>query len=187
MCRKPCTQVTDRIEKKLEDLPELDFTRSVTRPGEAIVYLELLPSTKASELPRIWQTVRNMMGDIRGDFPEEFAGFQFNDNFGDVFGNIYAFTSDGFSPREVRDYVEGVRRSVQALPDAGKVEIFGTREEVIFLEFSTERLAARGSEPTGSATDAGGPERHSALGRDRCRARTGSGAGDGAVLRHRQP
>nr|WP_284154971.1 efflux RND transporter permease subunit [Algicella marina] len=138
------TQVTDRIEKKLEDLPELDFTRSITIPGQTIVYVELLPTTDASELPRIWQTVRNMIGDIRGDFPAEFAGFQFNDTFGDVFGNIFAFTSDGFSHREVRDYVEDVRRTVQALDDAGKVEIFGTRDEVIYLEFSTERLAALG-------------------------------------------
>ncbi|SMX44888.1 efflux RND transporter permease subunit [Actibacterium lipolyticum] len=138
------TQVTDRIEKKLEDLDELDFTRSVTRPGEAIVYVELLATTDAAQLKTIWQTVRNMMNDIKGDFPEEFAGFQFNDNFGDVFGNLYAFTSDGFSPRELRDYVEDVRRSVQALEDSGKVEIYGTRDEVIYLEFSTERLAAMG-------------------------------------------
>ena len=137
-------QVTDRIEKKLEDLESLDFTRSVTGPGLAIVYVELLPTTKADQLPRIWQTVRNYMGDIRGEFPQEFAGFQFNDNFGDVFGNIYAFTSDGYSPREMRDYVERVRRAVQALGDAGKVEIFGVREETIYLEFSTERLAALG-------------------------------------------
>jgi multidrug efflux pump subunit AcrB len=142
--RETLTQVTDRIEKKLEDLDELDFTRSVTRPGESIVYVELLPTTKPAELPRIWQRVRNMMNDIRPDFPAEFAGFQFNDSFGDVFGNLYAFTSDGFSPREVRDYAERVRRSVQALPDSGKVELFGTRDETIYLEFSTERLAALG-------------------------------------------
>ncbi|MDI3338574.1 efflux RND transporter permease subunit [Defluviimonas aestuarii] len=138
------TQVTDRIEKKLEDLDELDYTRSVTLPGQSIVYLELLPTTKARELPRIWQEVRNMMADIRPDFPAEFAGMQFNDSFGDVFGNVYAFTSDGFTPREVRDYVERVRRAVQALPDAGKVELFGTQDETIYLEFSTERLAALG-------------------------------------------
>ncbi|MCB2115444.1 MAG: efflux RND transporter permease subunit [Rhodobacteraceae bacterium] len=137
-------QVTDRIEKKLEDLTELDFTRSVTAPGQAVVYVELLPTTKPGQLPLIWQRVRNMMADIRPEFPSEFAGFQFNDNFGDVFGNIYAFTSDGFSPRELRDHVEDVRRAVQALPDAGKVEIFGTRDEVIYLEFSTEKLAALG-------------------------------------------
>ncbi|MFC2969878.1 efflux RND transporter permease subunit [Acidimangrovimonas pyrenivorans] len=138
------SQVTDRIEKKLEDLDSLDFTRSVTRPGQSIVYVNLLPTTKARDLPRIWQRVRNMMADIRPDFPSEFAGFQFNDNFGDVFGNIYAFTSDGFTPRELRDHVEEVRREVQALPDAGKVEIFGTRDERVYLEFSTRKLAALG-------------------------------------------
>lgn len=142
--RETLTQVTDRIEKKLEDLSELDFTRSVTRPGESIVFLELLPTTPAKDLPEIWQRVRNMMSDIRGEFPAEFAGFRFNDSFGDVYGNLYAFTSDGFSPREVRDYAELVRREVQGLADAGKVELFGTRDEVIYLEFSTERLAALG-------------------------------------------
>ena len=103
-------QVTDRIEKKLEDLDQLDRTRSITRPGSAVVYVDLLDTTRARELPEIWQRVRNMMNDIRGDFPSEFKGFQFNDNFGDVFGNIFAFTSDGFSPREVRDYAEAARR-----------------------------------------------------------------------------
>jgi len=141
------TQVTERIEKKLADLPELDFTRSITRPGQSIVYVELRDNTDGSELPRIWQSVRNMMSDIRGDFPQEFAGFQFNDDFGDVFGNIYAFTSDGFTPREVRDYAEDVRREVQRLDDAGKVELFGTRDEVIYLDFDTDRLAALGLNP----------------------------------------
>jgi len=137
-------QVTDRIEKKLEELDSLDFTRSVTRPGQAIVYVDLLPTTRARKVPGIWQHVCNMMNDIRGDFPKEFAGFHFNDSFGDVFGNIYAFTSDGFSPREMRDRIEGLRRDVQQLDDAGKVEIFGTRDEVVYLEFSPARLAALG-------------------------------------------
>ena len=138
------TQVTDRIEAKLKDLEQYDLTRSVTRPGLAIVYLELKPTTRAAELPMIWQKVRNMMTDIRADFPQEFAGFQFNDGFGDVFGNLYAFTADGFTPAETRAYAEAVQRRVQALPDAGKVELFGLREEAIYLEFSTPRLAALG-------------------------------------------
>jgi multidrug efflux pump subunit AcrB len=137
-------QITDRIEKKLEDLDTLDYTHSVTRPGETIVYVELLPTTRAADLPGTWQKVRNMMADIQPEFPQEFRGFQFNDSFGDVFGNMYAFTSDGFSPREVKDYVENVRRDIQALDNAGKVELFGTRNEVIHIEFSTERLAALG-------------------------------------------
>ncbi|MBK5933050.1 multidrug efflux pump subunit AcrB [Rhodovulum imhoffii] len=138
------TQVTDRIEKKLSDLPELDYTESITRPGESIVYIELRPDTHAGELPRIWQQVRNMMADIRDEFPAEFAGFRFNDDFGDVFGNLYAFTSDGFTRREIRDYAEDVRRIVQQIEDAGKVELFGTREEVIYLEFDIDKLAALG-------------------------------------------
>lgn len=137
-------QVTDRIEKKLQDLPELDFTRSITRPGQSIVYVNLLPTTKPGQLPRIWQKVRNMMADIRPDFPQEFKGFQFNNDFGDVFGNIYAFTADGFTPRALRDHVRDVQRAVQALPDAGKVKLFGTQDEVIYLEFSTRKLAALG-------------------------------------------
>lgn len=137
-------QVTDRIEKKLLEVDELDFTKSVTWPGQTIVYVNLLPTTRGGDIDRIWQQVRNMMGDIRSEFPPEFAGFQFNDNFGEVFGNIYAFTSDGFSPREVRDLAEGIRRDVQQLDDAGNVTIFGDRKEVIYLDFSPEKMAAIG-------------------------------------------
>ena len=137
-------QVTDRIETKLEELDELDFTRSVTMPGQAIVYVELLPTVRGDDVARTWQRVRNMMGDLRPEFPAEFAGFQFNDNFGDVFGNIYAFTSDGFTRREMRDRVEEIRKQVQGLPAAGKTSLLGVREEQIFLEFSNSRLAALG-------------------------------------------
>lgn len=137
-------QVTDRIEEKLEDLDTLDYTRSITRPGFSIVYVNLQPSVQGDEVARTWLRVRNMINDIAGDMPNEFAGFGFNDNFGDVYGNIYAFTADGFTPRELRDRVELIKREVQSLNDAGKVEIYGTREEVVYLEFSTERIAALG-------------------------------------------
>lgn len=90
-------QVTTRIETKLEELDELKFTRSVTSPGQAVVYVELDPTIRSPAVPEVWKRVRQMMSDIRADFPQEFQGFQFNDDFGDVFGNIYAFTSDGFT------------------------------------------------------------------------------------------
>lgn len=86
------TQVTERIEKKLQELENLKFTRSETRPGRATVYVELTADTKAPAVAATWQRMRNMMNDIKGDFPKEFAGFGFNDSFGDVYGNIYAFT-----------------------------------------------------------------------------------------------
>ncbi|MDB6182690.1 efflux RND transporter permease subunit [Paracoccus fistulariae] len=137
-------QVTTRIETKLEELDELDFTRSVTTPGQSIVYIELLPTTPASEVRGIWRHVREMMSDIRADFPAEFQGFAFNDNFGDVYGNIYAFTADGFTPRELRDRVEDIRKQVTALNAAGKTSLLGEQDEQIFLEFSAARLAALG-------------------------------------------
>jgi multidrug efflux pump len=137
-------QVTDRIEEKLEELGSLDYTKSITRPGYSIVYVNLKPQVQGEAVARTWLTVRNMINDIRPDMPQEFAGFSFNDSFGDVFGNIYAFTADGFTPRELRDRVELVKREVQALDDVGKVEIYGTREEVVYLEFSTERMSALG-------------------------------------------
>jgi multidrug efflux pump subunit AcrB len=137
-------QVTTRIETKLEELDELDFTRSVTMPGQAVVYVELDPTIRGPAVPEVWKRVRQMMSDIRSDFPEEFSGFQFNDNFGDVFGNIYAFTADGFTPRELRDRVENIRKQVATLDAAGKTELLGEQDEQVFIEFSSARLAALG-------------------------------------------
>jgi multidrug efflux pump len=137
-------QVTTRIETKLEELDELYFTRSVTMPGQAVVYVELLPTTRGPQVPEIWKRVRQMMSDIRPEFPQEFGGFQFNDDFGDVFGNIYAFTADGYSPRELRDRVERIRKQVAALDAAGRTELLGEQSEQIYLEFSAARLAALG-------------------------------------------
>ncbi|WP_411957615.1 efflux RND transporter permease subunit [Paracoccus homiensis] len=137
-------QVTARIEKKLGELDELDYTESVTTPGQSVVYVELLPTTRGPQVPMIWNRVRQMMSDIRPEFPQEFQGFQFNDDFGDVFGNIYAFTADGYTQRELRDRVEAIRKQVAALPAAGKTELLGEQDERIYLEFSTARLAALG-------------------------------------------
>lgn len=137
-------QVTDRIEKKLQELPNLKFTRSETFPGRAVVYLELTPQTRGQAVTQTWLKVRNMMADIRPEFPAEFAGFYFNDSFGDVFGSIYAFTADGFSPQEVKDRVEKVRSAVLTLKAAGKVELIGTQAPVVHVEFSARKLAALG-------------------------------------------
>ncbi len=137
-------QVTDRIEKKLEELDKLDFTRSVTTAGRTIVFVNLKDNTKARDVVPTWLQVRNMIEDIKPQFPQGVLGPFYNDRFGDVFGNIYAFTSDGLSPRQLRDYVENVRAEVLTVPNAGKVELIGARDEVIYLEFSTRQIAALG-------------------------------------------
>ena len=137
-------QVTKRIETKLEQLEGLDFTRSVTMPGTSIVYIQLKSTVRGDAVPDSWTRVRHMMSDISSEFPQEFQGFQFNDDFGDVFGNIYAFSTDGFSKRELHDRVEDIRKRVQALPDTGRTELLGTQDENIYLEFSSTRLASLG-------------------------------------------
>ncbi|WP_027535259.1 efflux RND transporter permease subunit [Bradyrhizobium sp. WSM3983] len=137
-------QVTDRIEKKLEELESLDYTKSVTVAGQTTVYVYLRDSTKAADVKPTWIRVRNMIADIKGDFPQGVLGPVFNDRFGDVFGNIYAFTSDGLSQRQLRDEVEDIRARVLTVPGAGKVDILGAQDEVIYLEFSTRKIAALG-------------------------------------------
>ena len=91
------SQVTDRIEKKLEELDSLDYVKSYTRPGESTVMVFLRDTTKADEIDGIWYQVRKKIDDIRGEFPQGLQGPSFNDEFGDVFGSIYAFTGDGLS------------------------------------------------------------------------------------------
>ncbi|MEK1933572.1 MAG: efflux RND transporter permease subunit, partial [Pararhizobium sp.] len=137
-------QVTERIERKLEELESLDYTRSITTPGQTLVFVNLKPTTKARDVASIWVTIRNMIGDIRGQFPSDVVGPSFNDRFGDVFGNIYAFTADGLTQRQLRDYVEDARRQILTVPNIGKVDIIGAQDEVIYLEFSTRQLAALG-------------------------------------------
>lgn len=137
-------QVTDRIEKKLEELDSLDYTKSYTRPGESTVYVNLRDTTKGKDIPQIWYQVRKKIQDIRGQFPSGIQGPGFNDEFGDVFGSIYAFTADGLTMRQLRDYVEQARAEVRDVPNIGKIEMVGTQDEVLYLNFSTRKLAALG-------------------------------------------
>ncbi|HYD70408.1 efflux RND transporter permease subunit [Azospirillum sp.] len=137
-------QVTDRIEKKLEELEVLDYTRSQVTAGQTTIFVNIKDTTKGRDVPGTWVRVRNMVNDIKGEFPGGVVGPFFNDSFGDVFGNVYAFTSDGLTQRQLRDYVEDVRAKVLTVPNIGKVNLIGAQDEVIFLEFSTREIAALG-------------------------------------------
>jgi len=137
-------QVTDRIEKKLEELPHLDYVRSYTKPGDSLVYVNLKDSTPAGAIPDLWYQVRKKIGDIKANLPQGVQGPFFNDEFGDTYGIIYAFTSDGFTPRELRDELEKVRTELLRVPDVAKVDFIGTQDEKIYLEFSTRQMAALG-------------------------------------------
>ena len=138
-------QVTDRIEKKLEELPNLDYLKSYTKPGESVVFVtsEGL-RRRASDVPDLWYQVRKKVGDIKQTLPQGVQGPFFNDEFGDTYSLIFALTSDGFSHRELRDHAERVRAELLSVPDVAKIDLIGTQDEKIYLEFSTQQLAAMG-------------------------------------------
>ena len=138
------TQVTERLERKLQETPQLDYIRSFTRAGLTTIFVNLKGSATAKEVPDIWYHVRKSIGDIRPTLPAGVVGPGFNDDFGDTFGIIYGFTADGFSHRELRDYVEDVRSKLLSVPDVSKIEILGAQDERIFVEFNTQELASLG-------------------------------------------
>ncbi len=137
-------EVTDRIEKKLEELPALDYLQSYTTPGTSVIFVTLKDSTPPGDVPELWYQTRKKVGDIAYTLPQGVEGPFFNDEFGDTFGVIYGFTADGYSFRELKDYVETVRAALLRLPDVGKITLVGTQDEQVVLEFDPRRLANLG-------------------------------------------
>jgi multidrug efflux pump subunit AcrB len=138
------TQITERLERKLQETKGLDFLRSYTSPGLTTIFVNLKGSTSAREVPDIWYQVRKNIGDMRRTLPQGVVGPGFNDDFGDTYGLIYGFTADGFSHRELRDYVEDMRSKLLLVKDVSKIEILGAQDEQIYVEFSTSQLAGLG-------------------------------------------
>ncbi|CAO4132536.1 efflux RND transporter permease subunit [Methylorubrum extorquens] len=137
-------QVTERIEKEVKQINAVDYTRSYTTPGQTTVFVQLRETTPPKTIPWLFYQVRKRIGDIQGTFPQGVQGPFYNDEFGDVFGNVYAFTSDGLSMRQLRDYVEQVRTGVLEVANIGKNQLLGVQDEVIYLDFSVQKLAALG-------------------------------------------
>jgi len=137
-------QVTDRIEKKLQETPNLDYLRSYTTAGQTTIMVVLKDSTSPKAVPDSWYQVRKKMDDIRATLPAGTVGPFFNDEFGDTFGIIYAFTADGFTHRELRDHVESVRSRLLRVRDVAKIETIGAQDERLYLEFSLQQLSGLG-------------------------------------------
>ena len=138
------SQITERLERTLEETPNLDYLRSFTTAGSTTIFVNLKGNTSAREVPDIWYHVRKSIGDIKHTLPAGTLGPFFNDEFGDTFGIIYGFTADGFTQRELRDYVENIRSQLLNVSDVSKIEILGAQDEQIFIEFSMADLAALG-------------------------------------------
>ena len=138
-------QVTDRIERKLQELP-LEWIRSYSKPGESLVLIGLRDSLPSSSVPELWYQVRKKVGDIRGSLPAGIRGPFFNDEFGDTYTNIYAITGEGFGYRDLKAFGDRLRGELLRVPGVAKVDFIGEQEERVFVEFSNAKLATLGLE-----------------------------------------
>lgn len=137
-------QVTDKIERTLQEVPYADKIRSYSKPGEAQIIFQIKDNSNPGDVPQIWYAVRKKMGDMRGSLPPGVVGPFFNDEFGDVFGVIYALGGTGFTPAEIKRQADSLRQQLLRVPDVAKVELFGVQDEKVFVEVSQKRLAQMG-------------------------------------------
>ena len=134
-------QVTDKLERTLQEVPYADKIRSYSKPGESQIILELKDYSKPGEVPQVWYTVRKKVGDMRATLPQGVQGPFFNDDFGDVYGVIYALSGEGFTPTEVKFQADRVRQTLLRVRDVAKVELFGVQDEKVFIDISQKKLA----------------------------------------------
>jgi multidrug efflux pump subunit AcrB len=137
-------QVTDKLEKTLQEVPNADKIRSYSKPGETLIIFQVKDSSEAKDMAQIWYTVRKKIGDMRSTLPGGVLGPFFNDEFGDVYGSIYALSADGFNAVELKDQADLVRQRLLKVKDVNKVEVFGAQDEKIFIDISQKRLAQLG-------------------------------------------
>lgn len=138
-------QVTDKIERTLQEVPYADIIRSYSKPGESQIIFQIKDSSKPTEVANVWYTVRKKVGDMRFTLPGGIQGPFFNDEFGDVYGVIYALEADkGFSYAELKTFADDVRQQLLRVPDVAKVELFGVQDEKLYVEISQKRLAQLG-------------------------------------------
>ncbi|MBV8502396.1 MAG: efflux RND transporter permease subunit [Paucibacter sp.] len=137
-------QVTDKIERTLQEAPYADKIRSYTKPGVSVTLFQVKDNTPPKEVTEVWYQVRKRINDMRSTLPQGVYGPFFNDDFGDVYGSIYALSADGFSKEELRQWAERARSRLLQVPDVSKVMLFGVQDEQIYIEVSQRRLAALG-------------------------------------------
>lgn len=137
-------QVTDKIERTLQEVPNADKIRSYSKPGETTIIFQVKDSTRGTEMANIWYTVRKKVGDMRATLPAGVQGPFFNDEFGDVYGVIYALQTDGYSSAEVKTFADEVRQKLLKVPDVNKVELMGVQDEKLYIEISQKRLSQLG-------------------------------------------
>ena len=140
-------QVTDKLEKKLQEVAEIDYMVSYAKPGVTQITITLREATPAAAVPDVWYQVRKKLGDIGHTLPQGVKGPFFNDEFGDTFGNLYAITGDGFDYVDLKNFADAARSEFLRVADVNKVELTGAQDEKIYLEASNAKLASLGIDP----------------------------------------
>jgi multidrug efflux pump subunit AcrB len=134
-------EVTDRIARKLQETSDVDFLRSYSRPGESTLFFTIKDAAPPSQVPETWYQVRKKVGDIAHTLPSGVQGPYFNDEFGDVYVDLYALESDGFSPAQLHDYAERLRTELLRVPDVNKVDFIADQEQRVYVEIANAQLA----------------------------------------------
>jgi len=137
-------QVTDRLEKKIQELPNLDTLRSYSKPGESVIFVTPREETSPKEIPELWYQVRKKVGDISMTLPPGIVGPFFNDEFGDTYSLLYAFSGEGYGYAELKRAVDSVRQQILRVKDVEKVDLIGVQDEKVYVEFSDKKLAELG-------------------------------------------
>ncbi|SKC73786.1 efflux RND transporter permease subunit [Paraburkholderia hospita] len=140
-------EVTDRIGRKLQETPAIDFLRSYSRPGESLIFFTMKDSAPVKDVPETWYQVRKKVGDIAQTLPQGIQGPFFNDEFGDVYTNIYTLEGDGFSSAQLHDYADELRTVLLRVPGVGKVDYFGDPDQHIYVEITNTQLTRLGISP----------------------------------------
>jgi multidrug efflux pump len=140
-------ELTERLEKKLQETPWIDNLKSASRAGESLIFLQLKDYTPKQEVPEAWRQVRKKLDDIRHTLPAGVQGPYPNDEFGDVYVNIYALTGTGYDHAELRRAAVGIQKALRALPDVKKVDLLGVQDEKIYIDMAPRRLASLGLTP----------------------------------------
>ncbi|WP_322039259.1 efflux RND transporter permease subunit [Burkholderia diffusa] len=140
-------QVTDRIGRKLQETPAIDFLRSYSRPGESLIFFTMKDSAPVKDVPETWYQIRKKVGDIGYTLPPGVQGPFFNDEFGDVYTNIWTLEGDGFTPAQLHDYADQLRTVLLRVPGVGKVDYFGDPDQRIFIEADNTQLTRLGISP----------------------------------------
>jgi len=137
-------QVADPIEKVIQEIPYAYKIRSYSKPGETVIFLQLDDSAPPKQVADIWYTTRKRVSDMAGTLPRGVVGPFFNDEFGDTFGVLLAFSADGFKYAELKDFVTQVRQEMLKVPDVAKVQLFGVQPEKVFIDVSHYKIAQLG-------------------------------------------